>query len=74
VNSFKLIQLKKQTKEGETTPKWYGLAYYDFDRNVRIFYPIPINLVVGFYKWVRSVIKWEITHKFIEYEKRKRNG
>ena len=68
---LKITRLKKQAEEGESTPKWYGLAYYDFDRNVRIFYPIPFHLIVAFYKWIRSVIKWEIAHKFMNYESKR---
>ena len=67
---LKRTRFKKQAEEGESTPKWYGLAYYDFDRNVRIFYPIPFHLIVALYRWIRSVIKWEIAHKFMDHESR----
>jgi len=52
------MRIEKIGREGEPTPKWYGLAYRDFDRDVRIFYPIPINIFVTLYMKVRAGFKW----------------
>ena len=65
---LKITQFKKQAEDGESTPKWYGLAYYDFNTNVRIFYPIPIHLLVALYRRVYIAIKWKIGFGVMNYE------
>lgn len=38
-----------EIKHGEPFPKWYGLAYRCFERDVAVFYPLPFNKLV--YWW-----------------------
>jgi hypothetical protein len=40
------IYLHKIVNEAEMIPRGYGLAYWEYDRNVAVVYPIPFNLVV----------------------------
>ena len=37
---------------GESAPRGYGLAYRRFDMDVSIYYPIPFNLIVAFFREV----------------------
>ena len=50
-------QLKKELREGEMLPKYYGIAYRRIDELTAICYPIPLNVVVGylnkFWLWLR---------------------
>lgn len=39
----------------EIVPAWYGMAYRYQNRAVAVFYPIPLNLIVG---WLRRVWIW----------------
>lgn len=43
--------MKKEINGGMIIPKFYGIAYHDFDKNTAILYPIPLNLLVGL--WIR---------------------
>ena len=38
--------MKKQVRECESIPRFYGLAYREYDRRVGVCYPIPFNIVV----------------------------
>ena len=44
-------------REGERLPLGYGIAYYDYDRDVAMCMPVPINAIVGAiryaYRWLR---------------------
>ncbi len=51
-------------EDGYSTPKWYGEAYYDYPRRTRVFYPIPLHLLVGIGRWSYLVFKWRITDWF----------
>lgn len=45
-------------KEGECIPRGYGIAYWEYDRNVAIAYPVPFNKIAGvliqFWVWLRK--------------------
>ena len=42
----------------EPLPKRYGIAYEDFSRAIDIYYPIPLNYVVKYYRlYCRLLIK-----------------
>jgi len=43
-------------KEGGIIPRWYGFAYHDFNRDVKVFMPVPINLIVVGWRWFRWTI------------------
>lgn len=55
-------KLEKLVKEAEVMPKWYGFAYRDFNRDVYVAYPIPINLIVAGSRWVSAKVKFEWPH------------
>ena len=57
---MKLIisRLQQLCREGEYLPPWYyGYAYKEWDRQVTVFYPIPINFVIRFLK--HSKFLWD---------------
>lgn len=43
-------------RDGFMLTKWFGLAYYDFDRDVRVSYLIPLNWIVWF--WHNKLRYW----------------
>lgn len=45
----------KQIKAGERMPKFYGLAYWDYNMDIAICYPIPLNL---FSRWLYDLTFW----------------
>jgi hypothetical protein len=51
-----------QLHEGALIPKWYGVAYWRWDTDVAICYPIPWNLVVRYWNllriWAKSGYSW----------------
>lgn len=48
--------IRRVIQEGEMLPEWYyGIAYFDHVSRVAIFYPVPINLLVG---WWRRLGFW----------------
>src|SRR5256885_13490496 len=57
-------KLEKLVHEAKIMPKWYGLAYRDFNRNVYVAYPIPINLIVAGSRWLSAKLKFEWPHMF----------
>jgi hypothetical protein len=34
-------------------PRWYGLAYHEWSRDEQVAYPIPLNLIV---RWWRDLV------------------
>jgi len=68
-------KLEKLVKEAEVIPKWYGFAYRDFNRDVYVAYPIPINLIVAGSRWLSAKVKFEWPHMFNDkWEGTLRNG
>lgn len=49
--------IKKRISEGAIIPKWYGIAYYDWQTDYAVCYPIPFNLLVTLYRIVRMFFK-----------------
>jgi hypothetical protein len=52
-------EVEKLIKEAEAMPKWYGFAYRDFNRDVRVAYPIPINIIVAWFRYFNLKIRFE---------------
>ena len=47
--------VSRDIPEGELIPRWWGIAYRDFDRNAKVAYPIPLNFLV---RWERDLRCW----------------
>ena len=63
---MKIYNAKTLIEEGERIPKFYGISYYEFNRNVFVCYIFPINHIV---KLLRN-IWYEIRNaKLTELEK-----
>jgi len=58
------MTLKKLIREGEMIPKYYGIAYRNWDSLTAVCYPIPLNLIVGI--WDRSILWLKHGHKLYE--------
>ena len=43
--------LRREVAAGIMLPRFYGIAYIDIMRNLRVCYPIPLNLLV---RWARN--------------------
>ena len=42
------ITVKQYVEQGYRCPSWYGLAYWEPDRNRGVYYPIPLHWV---FRW-----------------------
>lgn len=42
-------------KEGMLIPRWYGVAWREFDRDCSVVMPVPLNLIAG---WTRRLWHW----------------
>ncbi len=51
------MKLKKEIKPHDKKPRFYGLAYVDYERDISITYPIPLNRIVSF---IRKIYHWFI--------------
>lgn len=52
------MQAKKEIPEGAMIPTGYGFAWYDFPRNMKVCYPIPLH-------WIARVIRtiwWRVKY------------
>lgn len=47
--------LKRLVRPCEMAPWGYGLAYREFNMNVAVCYPVPLNLVI---RWARNLFFW----------------
>jgi len=47
--------LRKEIKEGEPIPKFYGISYLEPNRLGAICYPIPLNILIGY---IRKIYLW----------------
>ena len=45
-----MIKTREQLARGERIPILYGLAYWDYARAQGVFYPIPINYIVCYWR------------------------
>jgi hypothetical protein len=43
-------------KPNERMPMWWGIAYYDFPMDETVCYPIPINWLVAWLRYVYAII------------------
>lgn len=50
--------LKKEVGPAQYLPPFYGFAYWDYPRNIRVCYPLGINLIVilalDFHAWLKD--------------------
>lgn len=71
-NFSKHKQFIKKLKEGDIIPSWYGYAAYDFDCELAIYMPIPLNFVRAAWVWFKFNIlraikfgwPWAMTLKY----------
>jgi hypothetical protein len=54
---LKKYPLKKVQKEGIETPRFYGVAYFDYLRLEIVFYLIPLNLLVRLIRNIHFKLK-----------------
>jgi hypothetical protein len=46
------MKISRNVYVGEMLPKFYGIAYLDYQRDYAFAYPVPINLIVRFGRWL----------------------
>jgi hypothetical protein len=46
------MKISKRVQPGEEIPSGYGIAYHDYYFPYAIAYPIPLNLIVRFLRWL----------------------
>lgn len=56
--------MKIRIEEGQMIPKFYGVAYRDYDTLYAICYPIPLNIFMGL--WNKILIWFKHGHKLYE--------
>ena len=72
---WNIKMIEKLLKKDEVMPKWYGLAYRNFDKDVYVAYPIPINLIVAGSRWLSAKVRFEWPHLLNDrWEGTLRNG
>ncbi len=49
------MEIKKYKQQGEILPIFYGAAYFDWENNYYVCYPLGLNKIVSLY---RTVIFW----------------
>jgi len=49
------LRLQIDALAGEEIPRWYGLAWRDYNRDVGICYPMPLHFIFG---WARLLWLW----------------
>ena len=45
-------KIAQKVNPGEVLPRFYGVAYWEYHRAYLIAYPVPINLIVRFGRWL----------------------
>lgn len=50
-----ILTLREEVNEGMMRRKFYGIAYFDWDRDVKVYYPIPLNILI---KTSRNIYFW----------------
>lgn len=55
---MKLIKIlsRRELEEGSLIPRGYGFSYFKYAEAKAVFYPIPLNLIVNFYRKIREVV------------------
>lgn len=41
------LSLRLEKRYWDVIPWWYGVAYYPWDRDVVVCYPVPLNFIIG---------------------------
>lgn len=54
--------------EGVLIPRRFGRAYFEFDTDCDVFYIIPVNLIVAFYRAASLRIRWIWSEQLQKYE------
>ena len=54
-------RLFAEIKDGQLIPKWFGFVRYDFNRDVRIYAPVPLNWLMMFYTWLRILLQHKVS-------------
>ena len=49
------LQIRLDLLQGAEVPRWYGVAWHDYNRDVAVCYPVPLNILFG---WARLVWMW----------------
>jgi hypothetical protein len=60
--------MKRTICEGESMPKWYGLAYWQYDENQGVCYPIILNVMVRICRNIWWAIKRGVIPSWYEKE------
>lgn len=60
IRGYKADKFLQVKVEGELSPKWYGKSYYDFDRDVVVYMPLPLNYFVAAFRSLRLLFKFII--------------
>lgn len=50
--SIPMKLLSKKVKQWEVLPRYYGIAYWDYHSISAVAYPVPLNLIVRFFRWL----------------------
>ena len=50
--------ITKYIKMGQMLPAYYGIAWHQFDRDIAVCLPVPLNLVVAILRNIYSFIKF----------------
>jgi hypothetical protein len=56
----------KYQKPGEMLPRGYGVAYRRFDRDERVCYPIPLNILVWLAREVYFILAFPVRFSIVE--------
>lgn len=65
---------RTRVHEGQMIPsKWLGCAYYEFDRDVYIYYIVPVNLIVAAFRWLDVRVRYMIPRSMQSLENRMYN-
>jgi hypothetical protein len=55
------VKLRREVPQHELIPRAHGFAWWLPERAVAVFYPVPLNLILGFarnaFHWLRFAIK-----------------
>ena len=54
---FRLEDLRLEVPEDGTVPKYYGVAWADFDKNAVVCYPIPLNFLMAWWR----ILRWRLS-------------
>lgn len=60
-----VIRRTRQAVEGNAMliPKWYGVAWFDWDCDIYVYMIPPLNILAGWYQKLRFVFKRGILYK-----------